>query len=669
MSAKQYFSWLKIFSEYLFNFSADIATLTKRILKNYAIYFVLTVSFNLLTWPILSQKIDGALSSTQLKKMSMEELMNIEVTSVSKQPENLGEVASAIQVITQEDIRRSGATNVAEALKLASNLQVAQANSSQWAISARGFNNVLSNKLLVMIDGRTVYTPLYAGVFWDIQNVILEDIDRIEVISGPGGTMWGSNAVNGVINIITKSAADTQGLFVEAAAGTHLNVLGSIRYGGKISEELSYRVYGTGFKRDNTYLNDGTDANDEWKMGKVGFRVDWAPSTDDELTLQGDYFEGRPNPTGERYVNNKGGNALARWSHAISAKSDFQLQLYYDQTYRDFGNGLKENLKTLDFNGQHKVHLGDRHKLVWGLGIRLMDHKMQNLELFAFLPDRKLLQLYNGFIQDEVSLIKERLLLTIGSKFEHNSYTGMEYQPNARLAWTPKKNQTIWGSVSRAVRIPARIDSDFFLFVEPEVPLIVANDFDSEELLAYEIGWRHQPSKEIIFSLASFYNFYDNMRTAEPGQPLPITFENGLKGETYGIELSTTYQPSEWWRLRGGYTFLEKNLTLKPGSADLNEGTAESNDPEHQFLLQSSIDLPGRVEVNAFVRYVGELKTPYVSDYVGLDINITWHINDKFEINLVGQNLVDERHTEFVPESPSARKIPRSIYGKVICRF
>ena len=630
---------------------------------------LLVLSLLLMSSPGFSQSEDQLLSSVHLKKMSMEELMNLEVISVSKQPEKLTEVASAIQVITQEDIRRSGATNIPEALRLASNLQVAQANSSQWAISSRGFNNVISNKLLVMIDGRTVYTPLYAGVFWDVQNVVLEDIERIEVISGPGGTMWGSNAVNGVINIITKSAENTQGLFVEAAAGSHLNALGSVRYGGKIAKDVSYRAYATGYSRDNTYLNDGADANDEWKMGQAGFRMDWDASSADALTLQGDYYKGKPNPDGLEPVINKGGNVLARWSHTISDRSDFQLQFYYDQTWRDFSNGLTENLKTYDLDWQHKFSLGERHEVIWGLGARLMDHKMQNLELFAFLPGHKLLQLYSGFVQDEISLIKERLHLTIGSKFEHNSYTGMEYQPNARLAWMPKENHTIWGGVSRAVRIPARIDADFFLFIAPEVPFIAGSDFESEELLSYEIGWRLQPSEEVTISLATFYNFYDNLRTAEPGQPLPITFGNGLKGETYGIELSSTYQPTEWWRLRGGYTFLKKDLTLKPGSADTNQGTAESNDPEHQLLLQSSVDLPGRLEFNTFIRYIGELQTVYVSDYVGLDINIGWKINSNFEINLVGQNLIDERHTEFIPESPSARKIPRSIYGKVTCRF
>ncbi|MES2732378.1 MAG: TonB-dependent receptor [Bacteroidota bacterium] len=633
---------------------------------------------NLLFLPgfVLAQKPTDFLSSNEVKKMSIEELMNIEVTSVSKRPEKLAEVASAIQVITQEDIRRSGATNLPEALRLASNLQVAQVNSSQWAISARGFNNVLANKLLVLIDGRTVYTPLYAGVFWDVQNLLLENVDRIEVISGSGGTLWGANAVNGVINIITKRAKETKGFFAEAGTGTQLAALGSLRYGGKLGDNLSYRVYGTVFKRDNTLLTDRTDsldADDEWTMGQGGFRLDWDAKKNNLLTLQANVYDGRPNPDGSKPVIARGSNMLGRWTHTTSEKSSFQLQVYYDQTWRDFRNGFTENLKTYDIDWQHRHQFGQRHEVVWGMDIRLMDHRVENLELFAFLPGHKMLHLYSAFVQDKITLMKERLSFTIGSKFEHNNYTGFQYQPSGRLTWTPTERQTIWASVSRAVRTPSRIDRDFSLFIAPGVPFIAGNaGFVSEELLAYELGWRLQPQENLSLSLCTFYNLYDNIRTAEPGplpSKLPIIFGNGIDGQTYGLELAATQQVTDWWRLRGGYTFLKKHLSIKSTSADMNGGTAESNDPAHQFLIQSSINLPGRIELGTVIRYVDKLPKPQVPGYVGLDVRLGWKAHKALEINIVGQNLTESKHTEFIPSSPAPRKIERSIYGKISWRF
>jgi iron complex outermembrane receptor protein len=392
----------------------------------------------------------------------VEELMDVEVTSVSRRPEKLTEAASAIQVITGEDIRRSGANSIPEALRLAPNLQVAQVNSSQWAVSSRGFNNVLSNKLLVMIDGRTVYTPLYAGVFWDVQDALLEDIDRIEVVSGPGGTLWGANAVNGVINIITKSAKDTQGFFMEAGAGTESNGFGSMRYGGQLSPGLYYRVYGKGFNRDELVVADGSDAGDGWDMGQGGFRLDWEPNQDDVLTLQSDFYDSKPNPeAASDPVVAMGGNILGRWTHKISDDSDFQVQFYYDRTRRDFNDEFTENLDTYDFDAQHRFQIGDRQEIIWGLGYRRMDDSVANLELLGFDPGNKTLSLYSAFIQDEITLIEDRLRLTLGSKFEHNEYTGFEVQPSGRLAWTPSTEHTVWAAVSRAVRTPSRIDRDF----------------------------------------------------------------------------------------------------------------------------------------------------------------------------------------------------------------
>ncbi len=610
------------------------------------------------------------LSLGSLKTLSLEELMNIQVTSVSKRVEDLEEVASAIQVITQDDIRNSGAKTLPEALRLASNLQVAQVNSSQWAISARGFDNVLANKLLVLIDGRTVYTPLYAGVYWDVQNVLLEDIDRIEVISGPGGTLWGANAVNGVINIITKNSKETKGLFAEGAVGSSLPGLGNLRYGGQLGKQLSYRVYGTGFKLGNTVLPDGSNAKDEWHMGQGGFRLDWDASEKSKLMIQGNLYGGKPNPdAGDTSVTARGDNILVRWDHTTSRNSDFQLQAYYDHTWRDFGNGFSEDLKTYDIDWQNHYRLGYRHQLTYGVNFRMMDHTVTNLELFAFLPAHKTLYLYSGFIQDEMMLVKDHLHFTIGSKIEHNSYTGFEYQPNGRLNWTLNKKQTIWTSVSRAVRTPARIDRDFYLFLTPELPFVSGNDsFASEKMIAYELGWRSTPLKTLSYSLSSFYNTYDNIRSVEPGPPpfyIPLTFGNGVKGKTYGVELSVTAQLTDWWNIKGGYTFLKKDLSVKEGSKDTNEGTAESDDPENQLVVQSRIKLPARIELGTILRYVDHLPKPFVPHYFGLDVRIGWKLNKSLELNVVGQNLLNKQHSEFIASSPTAREIQRNIYGKI----
>lgn len=622
----------------------------------------------------LAQNNDSLFSAVALKKLSLEELMNIEVTSVSKRPQKLAEVASAIQVITREDIRVSGAKTLPEALRLANNLQVAQVNSSQWAISARGFNNVLANKLLVLLDGRAVYTPLYAGVFWDVQNVLLEDVDRIEVISGPGGTLWGGNAVNGVINIITKSSKETKGFFAEAATGTNLPYLGSLRYGGDINPDLSFRVFGTGFKMGTATGSNGEKSNDEWPMLKGGFRLDWDVSAKDKLALLGNIYRGEPNPdAADTAVIARGDNITFRWNRVVTEKKAFHLQAYYDHTMRDFGNGFTENLKTLDIDFHSRYRAGLRHHITYGLGFRHIQHKVTNLELFAFLPASKTLFLYSGFVQDDITLVKDRLQFTIGSKIEHNSYTGIEYQPNGRLTWTPSEKHTIWTAVSRAIRTPARIDRDFYLFIVPNLALIAGNDrFKSETTIAYELGWRAQASDNVTLSVSTFYNIYDRIRTAEPGPPplfIPITFANGVKGRAYGIEMSARARLTDWWQLRGGYTYFGKKLKVKEGSNDSNKGSAESNDPKHQFLALSTLSLPAGFNLGTVFRYVGKLPQPEVDGYAELDIRIGFDINKNLELSIVAQNLLNKRHLEFIPSSPAPRELERGIYGKILCRF
>ena len=617
-------------------------------------------------------QVPDSLAPTALKKLSLKELLDVEVISVSKHPEKLTEVASAIQVITQHDIRNSGAKTLPEALRLASNLQVAQINSSQWAISARGFNNSLANKLLVLIDGRTVYTPLYAGVFWDMQNLVLDDIERIEVISGPGGTLWGLNAVNGVINIITKNSKDSKGLFVEALAGNNVPGMGSIRYGGSITNKLSYRIYGMGFKLGNSVDTNKLKVNDEWSNWQGGVRLDWEVSDKDKISLVQGIYTADPNPDArDTAVLAKGDNVTARWNHSFSGKSDFQLQVYYDHTFRDFGTGLKEDLKTYDIEWQHRNQIGLRHQLTYGLNFRLMDDRVTNLELLAFLPAHKKLYNHNAFVQDEITL-NDRLRLTVGSKAGINNYTDFEYQPNIRVTWLPSKTQTVWGAVSRSVRIPSRIDREFYLYRPPNVLVLSGSNFDSEKLTAYELGWRSQPIENLSVSLAIFYNRYNDIRSVEPGPPpfnIPFALGNGVKGVSYGSELTATWQVFNHWLLRGGYTFFKKDLSVKSTSMDVNKASAESNDPEHQFLIQSVVDITRKIEWGTMIRYIGKLPKPVVKAYTGQDVRIGWKITRVFEINLIAQNLLNEQHQEFIASSRNRREIERGIFGKVICRL
>lgn len=600
-----------------------------------------------------------------LVKTPLEELMNMDVISVSKRPEKLSETASAIQVITGEDIHRSGASSLPEALRLAPNLQVARMDSRNWAISSRGFNNTVANKLLVMIDGRAVYTPLYAGVFWDAQSVLLEDIDRIEVVSGPGGTLWGANAVNGVINIVTKSAKDTQGGLVSAGGGTLLRDFGAVRYGDSIGSNLFFRVYGQHFDRNSTEFPNGNGGMNAWEMSQGGFRMDWEPSAMNTLTLQGDLYRGSSEQVTPGRVAIDGQNILGRWTHILSPESDLQVQAYFDRTWRRIPNSFTEDLKTYDLDFQHRFPLGERQSIVWGSGFRLMADEVRNGATLAFLPSHRDMEIFSGFIQDEITLIEDRLKFTIGTKLEHNDFSGFEVQPSARLAWTPDERQTIWAAVSRAVRSPSRIDSDLFAPATP--PFVLAGgDFDSEKLLAYELGYRVRPVENLTLSLATFYNVYDSLRSLNGTPPATLVIANDFEGETWGVELSGNWRATSWWRLRGGYTYLHKSLW--PTSASANPSVREGNDPEHQFLLQSILDLPAHFQFDVTARFVDTLPNPNVPSYFALDARLAWRFGENLEISVVGQNLWDNRHPEF--GAPATRQeIPRGVYGKVTWRF
>jgi iron complex outermembrane receptor protein len=614
------------------------------------------------------------LASNTLKSLSLEELMNVEVTTVSREPQPLFSAPSAIQVISNDEIRRSGATSLPEALRLAPNLAVAQIDSRQWAISSRGFNSTTANKLLVMIDGRTVYTPLFAGVFWDVQDTLLEDVERIEVVSGPGATLWGANAVNGIINVVTKNAKETQGGFLEAGGGTFYQDFAGARYGFELGKDLYARVYMKYFDRESTMVPSGREATNDWRFGQTGFRIDWLPASGEVLTIQADGYGGnieQPVPT-DTSVN--GNNIMARWTHPLGQDSDISAQLYWDRTYRDIPGTFKEDLNTYDFDFQHRFSMGQRNGILWGAGYRLMADRVGNSPALSFLPASRNLQLFSTFAQDTIAIIPEKLQFTVGTKLEHNDFSGWEVEPSGRLTWFVDEKQTVWGAISRAVRSPSRIDTDFYVPTPPAPPgqIAVAGgpNFDSEKLIAYELGYKIRPVDRLSLSISTFYNNYDDIRSTQfaPGSSNVILVANGLQGESWGAEFAATYQVTSMWRLRGGYTYFHKNIFTKPGATDFNKGIAEGNDPESQVVAQSMLDLPWHLQLDAVLRYVDRLPNPRVPSYVSGDLRLAWTPVQNLELSIVGQNLFDNQHPEF-GISATRQEIPRAVYGKVTWRF
>jgi iron complex outermembrane receptor protein len=648
----------------------------------------------------------SATSKVDLMDMDLAELMTLKVTSVGKKPEKLSDAAAAIYVITQEDIRRSGVTSIPEALRLAPGLEVARQDAHTWAISSRGFNDEFANQLLVLIDGRSVYTPLFAGVYWDVQDLLLEDIDRIEVIRGPGASLWGANAVNGVINITSKRARDTQGLLLSGGAGTEERGFGSVRYGGKIGEKAFYRIYGKYFNRDNSELPDGSDANDSWFMWRGGFRFDWEPTDENLLTLQGDVYKGDLNQTVlvpllnppfsallTDEVNVAGGNILGRWARQFSENSELALKLYYDRTERD-RVVFAEKRDTFDVDLQHRFQLGDRNDFVVGVGYNVTSDELENTFAVAFDPTERTSSLYSAFAQDEIEVIRDRLRLTLGVKVEHNDYTGWEIQPNARLSLNITKKQTAWFAASRAISTPSQAEDDIRInrqvfppgFMGSPVPVLISQfgsrDMKAKELIALELGYRIQPHDRVTVDLATFYNFYDRQRSLEQGAPepetapaplhlvIPFTIDNLIKGEVFGAELATSFQPTEWWRFRVNYTAWSFQLHTKEESNDqLLEG-AEDDSPNHQVGIRSMIDLPGNVELDLGFRYVDALQNRDVPAYTAFDARIGWRPNRNWEFSVVGQSLFND-HKEFSPSyiQTQITEVQSSVYGKITFRY
>jgi len=640
-------------------------------------------------------------SSDDLENFTLEQLVNVQVTSVSKKETDLFTSPAAIYVITQDDIHRMGVTSIPEALRMVPGMDVAQISGNQWAVSSRGFNGEFAQDMLVLIDGRTVYTPASSGVFWDSQDVVMEDLDRIEVIRGPGATLWGANAVNGVINIITKSAKETQGGMVATALSTEDQTITTVRYGGELATNLYYRVYAKYSNQPGLESSTGRGTPDDSSLFHGGFRMDYEPPTQNTFTFQGDYYIGNDGrevgqvtlaPAAVVSVStdehNSGGNVLGRWTHTFSEDSEITLQTYYDHVQQ--GDGFGEEFRnTFDVDLQHRFALGPRNDIVWGAGYRYAE--IDNTPSFdlTWTPESVGLQLGNVFLQDDITLVRNRLHFTLGSKFEYNSLIGLEIEPSVRLLWTPTTQQTVWAAVSRATRTPAlfnldgRLNEAAFPSGPPPAPPVLVSllgnpNLEAENLTAYELGYRIEPIERLSFDATAFYNVYGNLITEVPNATvfegghllISSTWQNLDSGETYGVELSAQWQVLDCWRLAASYTFL--HMQLGPDTSF----PPESSSPQEQFQIRSYLDLPHNMEFNGAIYYIDQISTQSgatmvtIPSYVKLDLGLTWRPIKSLEIAIWGKDLLDNQHAEFPSqETTLITEIPRSVMARITWHF
>ena len=638
--------------------------------------------------------------SKQLAQMPIEQLVNVEVVTINslfKKQTPLEQAPAAVAVVSSDDVRRLGIDEIPEALRLVPGMDVARIDSHEWAVSARGFDAQFANKLLILMDGRTVYGPAYGGVNWGMQDMMLEDLDRIEVIRGPGASLWGANAVNGVVNIISKSARDTQGLLVAATGGTEDQPEVAVRYGGQISSNAYYRVWGKYFNRDGMETSTGADAEDDWNSIQGGTRVDWEPSDESRFTLQGSYyndfvhenqnvvvltppFDSNTNALNHDY----GGNVLGRWTRDFSEVSSLTLQAYYEH-FKQEQVGSSETRDTFDLQMQHRFPISSWNDIIWGLEYNLTSDDFPPNFFLTWVPPSRNDQVFSGFVQDEITLVPQEWSLTLGSKFERNDFTGFEVEPNVRLLWTPTDNQTVWTAVSRAVRTPSRYETgarvNYSVFVLPNSSLAINRllgnaNAESEDLTAVELGYRIEPTKRLSFDLAGFYNQYDHLLRFVPGasfQQGPITIfpqsiENSGSAQTVGTELSAQWKVLDNWRLAASYSFL--HVDLHP-----NDRAFQGN-PEQMFQARSYVDLTQDIEFNSAVYYVDRqvaeagLATATIPSYVRLDVGLVWRPTKSLELGIWGQNLLQDRHAEFPSLKSSVQtEIPREITGKITFKF
>jgi iron complex outermembrane recepter protein len=633
-----------------------------------------------------------------LSQASLEDLMNIQVTSVSKKEQKLSRTGAAVFVITQEDIRRSGATNIPDLLRLAPGVDVARVDANRWAISIRGFSDQHANKVLVLIDGRSVYSPSFSGVFWDMEDVPLEDIERIEVIRGPGGTVWGANAVNGVINIITKNSKATQGGLISAGTGSEDHADSLVQYGGQIGKTGTYRVFGRYFDIASSVFPNGQEAADAWRAGHGGFRSDWDLSARDSLTVQGDFFKTDESQTVTLLtpgtfpltathsdpISVTAGNVLGRWDHTLANGSEMSLQMYDDYS-RHFEQEFLDEQNTVDIDFQHHIAFGTRNDVVWGLGARVINSDYGVGYLFTILPSHRLDHLFSAFLQDELKLT-DSLSLTIGSKLEHNAFTGFEYEPSAQLVWAPTEKQALWISAARAIREPSSLDAG--LYDDTTAPIgptfaiirVLGNPaIQAEELRDLEAGYRTQVNKKVSLDVTAFSGNYRNMESisaqtpyfvTEQGSPymvLPYLFVNGPKARTYGAEFFANWNLTDHWRISPGYSYFHMNVDGDSSTITSPPGVS----PNHQFQVRSLMDLPHHLEWDNTIGYVSHLAVGNIPAYARVDTRLGWRLGEFVEFSVVGQNLLAPRHAEFSDTLYPLNHtlVERSVFGKVTWRF
>jgi iron complex outermembrane recepter protein len=611
-------------------------------------------------------------TTDDLTKMSLGDLAQAEVTSVSKTSEALQRAPAAIYVISHDDIARAGVTSVPEALRLAPNLLVTQTSSSAYIISARGFGGNpdaqnFSNKLLILIDGRSVYTPLYSGIYANTLDVMLEDVDRIEVISGVGATLWGANAMNGVINIITRSSYLTQGTFVDAGAGSRDQLLG-VRYGARADGETTFRVYGLGFQRGAMELADGSSAHDGWSKGQGGFRADWA-TEGDSITVQGDFYRGTENELDDSDGFLLGGNLVGRYQHH-GAIADLQLQAFVDQT-EQFGpaGGTGFVVHTYDFELQQTIAAGTSNRIVWGGGERIYTYGITNSATLLFEPPQRALTLGNVFLQDTVALTND-LSAVFGLKLEDDPFSGWTPLPDARLSWALNDRATVWAAASRAIRAPTPFDTEVVEKLGTTTFLAAKPLFRAEVVRGYELGSRSQLSTDTSLTVAAFYNVYDELRTVDPASAttfLPIYWGNAMRGDTYGLDAWGSWQVNDWWRLSPGVSWVRERLVFKPGAIQILGIAQAADDPSSHASLASSMTLPHHLSFDASLRYVGALPSPALAHYTELDARLGWQANKSVELSVHGANLLHAQHAEF--PAPTGEQITRSVIAEARVKF
>jgi iron complex outermembrane recepter protein len=609
-------------------------------------------------------------SGPALKKLSLEELMDIEVSTVSRKKEPWWAAPAGIDVVTAEDIRRAGAQNLPDALRLAAGVHVAQSSARGWAISIRGMNVLAANKISVVMDGRSLYTPFFSGVQWDAQDTLLEDIDRIEVVRGPVGALWGSYAVNGFIQILTKPAWDTPGWLISAGAGTEDPLFAALRYGGRIGPDTYYRVYAKYSQTDWTYRPDGSRNQPTIDFFQTGFRLDARRPADTTLTLQGDYYTNEDLPLDRPQTIRTGANLLGRWRRTFASDSDLEMHGYYDHTYWIIPGNFEEWRDTVFGAVKYRVPRG-RHDLLLGADAMISRDRIGNIGPAHLVPAQYTARTFGAYAQDTIGLVPEHLAFVLGLKLEHNSFSGWEYQPTARLAWTPNPRTTVWTAVSRAVRTPVRIDRDFsFQFAGVNL-FEASDDFKTETTVAYELGLRHQPVSSFTFDVSAFVNRYDDLRSNEPlgATPRPRTFKNSLNAEAYGAELTVMYQPVPRLLFKGSYRYLDIGFSKDPGSPTMSDGDAEGNDPEHLASLGVHVDLSGNLEFDGFLRHASSLPDPATPAYTVMDLRVGWRPRPAWDFSLSARDLLDRQHPEIVTTNSLNEEIHRSYTLKVTWHY